>query len=88
MTRLVQCVKLGKEAPGMKFPPLPNELGKRIFEHVSQEAWEGWLRHQTMLINENRLSLADARARQYITQQMEAYFFGDGADHISGYTPQ
>lgn len=87
MTRLVHCIKLGKEAPGMKFPPLPNELGKRIYEQVSQEAWDGWLRYQTMLINENRLSLADARARQYIAQQMENYFFGDGADQIGGYTP-
>ena len=59
MTRMVNCIKLGKEAPGLKFPPLPNDLGKRIFEHVSQEAWDAWTRHQTMLINENRLSLAD-----------------------------
>ncbi len=88
MTRMVHCVKLGKEAPGMKFAPLPNELGKRIFENVSQEAWEAWTRHQTMLINENRLSLADPRAREYLTQQMENYFFGDGADAVQGYVPQ
>ena len=88
MTNMVHCVKLGKEAPGLKFPPLPNDLGKRIFDNVSQEAWEGWLRYQTMLINENRLSLADSRARQYIAQQMENYFFGDGADNVSGFTPQ
>ncbi|MGE9658149.1 oxidative damage protection protein [Snodgrassella alvi] len=87
MSHMVHCVKLGKEAPGMKFPPFPNELGKRIYNNVSQEAWDGWLRYQTMIINENRLSLADPRARQYITQQMENYFFGEGADHISGYTP-
>ena len=80
MTRMVQCIKLGKEAPGMKFAPLPNELGKRIFDNVSQEAWDAWTRHQTMLINENRLSLADPRARQYLAQQMESYFFGEGAD--------
>ena len=55
MTRMVNCIKLGKEAPGLKFPPLPNDLGKRIFENVSQEAWDAWTRHQTMLINENRL---------------------------------
>ncbi len=84
---MVQCVKLGKEAPGMKFPPLPNALGKRIFDNVSQEAWDGWLRYQTMLINENRLSLADVRAREYIAQQMENYFFGEGAASIGGYTP-
>ncbi|PIT53032.1 oxidative damage protection protein [Snodgrassella alvi] len=87
MSHTVHCVKLGKEAPGLKFPPFPNELGKRIYDNVSQEAWDGWLRYQTMIINENRLSLADPRARQYITQQMENYFFGEGADHISGYTP-
>ena len=88
MTRMVHCVKLGKEAEGMKFPPLPNELGKRIFENVSQEAWNAWTRHQTMLINENRLSLADPRAREYLAQQMEQYFFGDGADAVQGYVPQ
>ncbi|ORF35843.1 oxidative damage protection protein [Snodgrassella alvi] len=87
MSHMVHCVKLGKEAPGLKFPPFPNELGKRIYDNVSQEAWDGWLRYQTMIINENRLSLADHRARQYITQQMENYFFGEGADQISGYTP-
>ena len=87
MTRMVHCVKLGKEAEGMKFPPLPNELGKRIFENVSQEAWMAWTRHQTMLINENRLSLADPRAREYLAQQMESYFFGDGADQVQGYVP-
>lgn len=87
MTRLVNCVKLGKELPGIKFAPLPNALGQKIFDNVSQEAWEGWLRYQTMLINENRLSLADPRAREYITQQMENYFFGEQVDGISGYTP-
>ena len=87
MTRMVQCVKLGKELPGVKFAPLPNALGQKIFDNVSQEAWEGWLNYQTMLINENRLSLADPRARQYISQQMENYFFGEQVDGISGYTP-
>ncbi|MBR6026796.1 MAG: oxidative damage protection protein [Neisseriaceae bacterium] len=74
---LVHCVKLGKEAVGLKFPPLPNELGKRIFDNVSQEAWDAWMRQQTMLINENRLNLADHKAREYIAQQMEIYFFGN-----------
>ena len=65
-----------------------DDLGKRIFENVSQEAWDAWTRHQTMLINENRLSLADPRARQYLSQQMENYFFGDGeADVVQGYVP-
>lgn len=67
MARTVQCIKLGKEAEGLDFPPYPGELGKRIWEGVSKEAWAGWLKHQTMLVNENRLNLADARARQYGT---------------------
>ena len=87
MTRMVQCVKLGKELPGLKFAPLPNALGQKIFDNVSQEAWSGWLSYQTMLINENRLSLADARAREYIAGLMENYFFGEQVDGISGYTP-
>ena len=87
MTRMVQCVKLGKELPGLKFAPLPNALGQKIFDNVSQEAWNGWLSYQSMLINENRLSLADARAREYIAGQMENYFFGEQVDGISGYTP-
>lgn len=88
MTRMVHCIKLGKEAEGLKFAPLPNELGKRIFDNVSQEAWDAWTRYQTMLINENRLSLADPRARQYLAEQMENYFFGEGVDQVAGYTPE
>jgi len=87
MARMVQCAKLGKEAVGLAMPPLPGELGKRIYETVSQEAWQGWLKHQTMLINENRLNMADARARQYLLKQVEKYFFGEGADQASGYVP-
>ncbi|MDR2000951.1 MAG: oxidative damage protection protein, partial [Zoogloeaceae bacterium] len=63
MARMVNCVKLGCEAEGMNFPPMPGELGKKLFEHVSNEAWQQWIRYQTMLINENRLNLADPRAR-------------------------
>ena len=88
MTHMVQCVKLGREAEGLDFPPLPGELGKRLYENVSKEAWQGWVRFQTMLINENRLSLADPRAREYLAQQLESYFFGGGAEPPSGYTPQ
>ncbi|MEQ6291643.1 oxidative damage protection protein [Vogesella sp. GCM10023246] len=88
MARMVNCVKLGREAEGMDFPPLPGALGQRVFENVSKEAWQGWLRYQTMLINENRLSLADQRARQYLAAQLEAYFFGQGADQVAGFTPQ
>lgn len=87
MARMVNCVKLGREAEGLDFPPVPGELGKRIWEGVSKEAWQGWQKHQTMLVNENRLNLADARARKYLMTQMEQYFFGDGADQVAGYVP-
>ena len=79
MARMVHCIKLGKEAEGLDFPPVPGDLGRRIFESVSKEAWQQWQRHQTMLLNENRLSLADARARKYLLTQMEQYFFGEGS---------
>ncbi|QDQ26446.1 oxidative damage protection protein [Chitinimonas arctica] len=87
MARTVNCIKLGREAEGLDFPPLPGEMGKKIFESVSKEAWAAWVKHQTMLINENRLSLADSRARQYLAQQMQNYFFGAGADAVQGYVP-
>ena len=87
MARMVKCVKLGREAEGMDFAPMPGELGKRIFDNVSKEAWQQWIRHQTMLINENRLSLADPRARQYLAEQVQKHFFGDGAEGVSGYVP-
>ncbi len=87
MSRKVNCVKLQKESEGLKFPPFPGELGKRIFENVSQEAWQGWLEHQKMLVNENRLSLADPSARKYLMEQTEKYFFGSGADSASGFVP-
>jgi len=87
MARSVQCVYLKKEAEGLDFPPYPGELGKRIFADVSKEAWQAWLRHQTMLVNENRLNLADQRARQYLVRQMERFFFGEGADQPTGYVP-
>lgn len=87
MTRMVHCIKLGRDAEGLDRPPYPGELGKRLYEHVSKEAWAGWLRHQTMLVNENRLNLADAQARQYLARQMEQHFFGEGAEMPSGYVP-
>ena len=88
MARMVKCVKLGREAEGLDFPPLPGELGKRIWENVSKEAWQMWQAQQTRLINENRLNLADARARKYLLEQAEKFFFGGGADEASGYVPK
>ncbi len=88
MPRVVKCVKLGREAEGLDFPPFPGELGKRLFENVSKEAWKAWLEQQKMLVNENRLNLADPAARKYLAEQTEKFFFGAGADVASGYVPQ
>ena len=87
MSRMVNCIKLGHEAEALERPPIPGALGQRIFENVSKEAWQQWVRYQTMLINENRLNMMDVRARQYLAEQMENYFFGEGAQTIPGYTP-
>ena len=87
MARTVYCAKLQKELPGLDETPWPGELGKRIYENVSKEAWAAWLKHQTMLVNENRLNLADQRAREYLKRQMENHFFGSGADTAAGYVP-
>ncbi len=85
MTRMVQCVKLGKEAEGLERQPYPGELGKRIFENVSKEAWQMWLRQQTMLINEYRLSPINPKHRQMLEQEMEKFFFGAGSTAPEGY---
>ena len=87
MARLVNCIKLGQELEGLDFPPYPGELGKRIFDNVSKQAWAGWINHQTMLVNEYRLNLSDIKARKYLAEQLEAYFFGSGAEHPLGYVP-
>jgi len=87
MARMVKCIKLGREADGLDFPPYPGELGRRLWESVSKEAWQQWIKQQTMLINENRLNLADSAARKYLSEQMEKHFFGAGADVASGYVP-
>ena len=87
MSRTVNCIKLGREAEGLDFPPLPGELGKKIFENVSKEAWQQWIRLQTMIINENRLNLADPAHRKYLAEQVQNHFFGAGADQVAGYVP-
>ena len=88
MTRMVHCVKLGKEAEGLDRPPYPGALGARIYQEVSKEAWQDWLKHQTMLINEYRLSPIDPKSRSFLEKQMEAFFFGGGAETPEGYVPQ
>ena len=87
MPRMVRCIKLGREAEGLEVPPYPGELGRRIYENVSKEAWKQWLEQQKMLVNENRLNLADKKARDYLAQQMERHFFGGGADVAAGFVP-
>ena len=87
MSRMVNCIKLGREAEALDFPPVPGELGKRLYENVSKEAWQQWIKLQTMLINENRLNLADAKARAYLAEQLQKHFFGEGADSVSGFVP-
>lgn len=88
MARTVQCVKLKKEAEGLAVPPYPGDLGVRIYQNVSKEAWQGWLKHQTMLINEYRLSPIEPKARKFLEEQMEKFFFSEeGADKVSGYVP-
>jgi Fe-S cluster biosynthesis and repair protein YggX len=87
MTRMVNCVKLGKEAEGLERQPYPGELGKRIFENVSKEAWGLWLRQQTMLINEYRLTPVDPKHRAMLEKEMERFFFGEGSTKPEGYVP-
>ncbi len=87
MARMVKCVKLGKEAEGLDRPTYPGELGKRIYADVSKEAWQMWLRQQTMLINEYRLSPIEPKARKFLEEQMEKFFFGEGADTPPDFVP-
>lgn len=87
MSRMVNCVKLNKEAEGLDRAPYPGDLGKRIFENVSKEGWQMWMQQQTMLINENRLNLIDPKTRPFLEQQMEKFFFGEGAETPEGFTP-
>jgi len=87
MGRIVQCVKLKKEAEGLDFPPYPGELGTRIWQSISKEAWQQWIEVQTRLVNENRLNLADARARKYLKEQMEQFLFQDQSVEAQGFVP-
>jgi len=87
MTKTVNCVKLNCEATGLVKAPFPGELGQRIFDNVSQQAWDMWLSHQTMLINEYRLSMIEPKAREFLKEEMEKFFFGEGSQIPEGYTP-
>ncbi|WP_019023391.1 MULTISPECIES: oxidative damage protection protein [unclassified Thioalkalivibrio] len=85
MARTVNCVKLGQEAEGLDFPPYPGEMGKKIYLNVSKEAWQAWLSHQTMLINEYRLTPVDPKARKFLEEEMEKFLFGDGSEKPEGF---
>jgi len=87
MSRTVNCIKLGREAEGLAKSPYPGDLGQRIFDNVSKEAWGLWLRHQTMLINEYRLTPVDPKARTFLEEEMDKYFFGEGSDAPDQYVP-
>ena len=87
MSRMVQCIKLKMQAPGLEFPPYPGDLGVKIWQSISQEAWANWSQIQTRIVNENRLNLADARARKYLTEQMQRYLFEDQEVDAHGYVP-
>ena len=86
MSRLVQCVRLKRELPGLERPPYPGELGRRIYEQVSKDAWAQWLGHQTMLINEYRLTPIEPKARKFLEAGMEKFFFGAGSQAPAGYS--
>jgi len=88
MARMVNCVKLNKEAEGLDRPTYPGDLGKRIYDGVSKEAWQSWMGHQTMLINEYRLTPVDPKARKFLEEEMEKFFFGGGSDKPEGFVPQ
>lgn len=87
MARMVNCVKLGREAPGLEEPPIKGELGQRIFENVSAEAWDLWRPQSTLIINHYGLSMADPDARDLLRKQMEEFFFGEGAQLPEGWSP-
>ena len=87
MTRMVHCKKLNQELPGLERPPYPGELGKRIYEEISRDAWQQWIQQQTMLINEYRLALIDPKAQAFLKDEMEKFLFGEGAQRPEGYVP-
>ena len=87
MPRLIQCIKLKREAEGLERVPYPGDLGRRIYAEVSKEAWAQWLKHQTMLINEYRLTPIEPKARKFLETEMEKFFFGAGSEAPQGYQP-
>jgi Fe-S cluster biosynthesis and repair protein YggX len=87
MTRMVNCVRLQRELEGLDRPTYPGDLGKRIFDNVSKEAWQDWVKQQTILMNEYRLSPIDPNARKFLEEEMDKFFFGEGDSKIENWTP-
>ena len=87
MSRMVQCVKLGKESEGLERIPYPGELGQRIFDNISKETWQQWLGQQTMLINEYRLTPFEPKARKFLEEEMEKFLFGEGSTAPADFVP-
>lgn len=87
MARMINCVKLEKEAEGLAAPPYPGDLGKRIYLTVSKQAWQMWLQHQTMLINEYRLTPIEPKARKFLEEEMEKFLFGEGSEKPKEFIP-
>jgi len=87
MTRMVNCVRLQRELEGLDRPTYPGDLGKRIFDNVSKEAWQDWVKQQTILMNEYRLSPIDPKARKFLEEEMDKFFFGEGDSKIENWTP-
>ena len=87
MSRMVHCIKLNKEAEGLEKAPYPGDLGQKIFDSVSKEAWQLWIQQQTMLMNEHRLSPINPEHRKFLETEMEKFFFGEGSTAPEGYTP-
>jgi Fe-S cluster biosynthesis and repair protein YggX len=88
MPRTVHCVILGTDAEGLDYAPYPGELGQRIYENVSKEGWQRWLKHQTMLLNEYRLTPIEPKARKFLVGEMEKFFFGGGAEKPKEFVPE
>ncbi len=87
MARMIFCKKLNKEAEGLTKAPYPGEIGERVFQNISKEAWQSWISHQTMLINEYRLNLMDQKSRKFLEEEMEKFLFGEGSNKPAGFTP-
>lgn len=88
MARTVHCVVLGTESEGLDYAPYPGELGQRIYDNVSKEGWQRWVRHQTMLLNEYRLTPIEPKARKFLVAEMEKFLFGGGSDKPKEFVPE